>query len=793
MAFKTPLIPYVKFPAQVPELPIRRHDDSGGPTFVTRAVVTQEHANGITLSGTTQTGAAVTIQLRIVARGVVRVVLEDAQSNPKRVTLAHPRSEPTEQVTLEKRDGHRRLVSPEITVDVDLEPFGITYRAADGRMLLAQNYTDRDVVDRMSALPFGYTEIDGTRVAFHDSFTVEPDEHFYGFGEKFTDFDKRGQQLTMWNHDPLGVHTEHTYKNVPFFISTRGYGLLVDSIHAIRFDMAATNHTISKIVVPDSALEYYVITAPDPKQIITRYAELTSLPILPPKWAFGLWMSSGFKEDKAEDVLARARELRAHDIPCDVLHLDCYWQRFGRWSEMIWDESMFPDPEGLLHQLDKNGFRICLWMNPYLGIESERFTEAVEKGYLLKTSEGKPWIGDMWSEGHPPVGIIDFTNPDAVAWFKDMLRPHLKIGADVFKTDFGEGVPPGVIAHNGMRGTELHNLYALLYNDAVAEVTAEVTGRSGMVWGRSTYTGGQRHAAQWGGDPDCTFPAMASTLRGGLSIGVCGHAFWSHDIGGFHTRPTPELFIRWAQFGLFSPLSRAHGMSTRLPWDYGEEAERIFRKYVDLRYRLMPYIYTCAEESSRTSLPIIRPLVLEFPDDPHTFTMDLQYLFGPDLMVAPIYNSEGRRPVYFPAGTWIDYWSHEVIEGPQTRTVNAPLDVLPLYVRANALIPTTAPQQHLTNAPFDKVTFEGYLLSTGACEMFDTDGVTQITAAYEDAHLNVTWVSPKPQIALRLLPLPGSPTITTVTANGVTLPETGPEAATGWTRTNDGSLLVRLG
>jgi alpha-D-xyloside xylohydrolase len=352
----------------------------------------------------------------------------------------------------------------------------------------------------------------------------------------------------MWNYDTYGAHTERAYKNVPFFVSSRGYGIFVDSITRVNFDMAASNNATFSIVVPDTALDYYVIVGSDPKTIITRYAELVGMPILPPKWAFGLWMSSGFQRDSQEEVLRRARSIREHGVPCDVLHLDCYWQRFGRWSEMLWDEEMFPDPEAMLSEVKAMGFKVCLWMNSYLGVESERFAEADSKGYLLKNSEGESYVAELWGRYHPPVGIIDFTNPEATEWFEDLLRPLLRQGVDVFKTDFGEGVPADAVAHNGMTGEKLHNLYPLLYNDAVATVTAEETRRAGMVWGRSTYAGGQRHAAQWSGDPNCTYNALASTLRSGLSIGLCGHAFWSHDIGGFHRQPTPELYVRWAQF-----------------------------------------------------------------------------------------------------------------------------------------------------------------------------------------------------------------------------------------------------
>ncbi|MEW6579297.1 MAG: alpha-xylosidase [Chloroflexota bacterium] len=780
MTFKTPLVQYVTYPYYPPALPVRRADDRGGPAYVARATISETHVRGLTLAGTTQTGESVTITITACAPGTVRVQLEDAYSDPGRVRLARDVSDQPLKVRL---DG-TRLVLDDLSVHVTLDPFRLTFYGPDGDLLLAQDYTDADAVGRLNALPFGFSEIDGQRVAFHDSFEVEPDEHFFGFGEQFTDFDKRGQRVTMWHYDALGAHSERAYKNIPFFVSTRGYGLFVDSVRATRFDMAASSHSVFSMAVPDSALDYYVIAGPEPKTIIARYGQLVGLPILPPKWAFGLWMSSGFKEDNAEAVLSRARDMRAHDIPCDVMHLDCYWQRYGRWSEMLWDEGMFPDPAGMVQQLDAMGFKVCLWMNPYLGTESERFVEAREKGYLLKRQAGEVWVGDLWNGHHPPVGIIDMTNPAAVAWFKDLLRPHLQMGVDAYKTDFGEGIPPDVVAHNGMTGEELHNLYPLLYNDAVAEVTADIADHhSGLVWGRSTFAGGQRHAAQWSGDPNCTYPALASTLRGGLSIGMCGHAFWSHDIGGFNGQPTPDLYIRWAQFGLLSPLARAHGRTTRLPWDYGDEAERIFRDYAHLRYRLMPYIYTYARIAARTSLPMLRPMVLEFPHDPSTFALDLQYMFGENLLVAPIYKRVGRRPVYFPAGQWVDFWTREVIAGPQTRTVQPPLDVLPLYVRANALIPTIETVAHLGEEPFDEVTFEAYVLDSGAFDLEDTDGITHVAVALRGTRAEVEYRSPKHLLAVRLLPLAGQPAIDAVLVNGRSAP---------WLRQEDGSVHVAL-
>ncbi len=799
MDSKPPSLPCFIYEADPPELPVRQADDSKGPEYVAKASIVSEDARGLTLTGITQTDKTLNIQVRIVAPGVVRVLLEDDSTDPNRVRLTRDLSDQAVSVSLEKSESRAILKSDLITVQISLNPFRLTFYRSDGRVVLNQNYTDCDATDRLITLPFGFSEAAGCRTAFHDSFTVEPDEHFYGFGEKFTDFDKRGQRLKMWHYDAFGVHSERAYKNVPFFASTRGYGIFVDSISPIEFDMASSNHSIFSLIVPDSALDYYVIIGPELKAAISRYARLVGFPILPPKWAFGLWMSSGFESDAAEDVLSRVRKLREHDVPCDVLHLDCYWQRHGRWSDMQWDEVVFPDPESMLKQIKGEGFKVCLWMNPYIGVESPLFDKAKERGYFLKTAQGDVWVGDLWGGTgfHPPVGIIDVTNPEAAEWFRNLLYPLLRMGVDVFKTDFGESIPCEIVAHNGMTGAQLHNLYPLLYNDLVAEVTAKETGSAGLVWGRCTYAGGQRHAAQWAGDPRCTYQGMASTLRGGLSMGACGHAFWSHDIGGFNRQPTPELYVRWAQFGLFSPLSRAHGMTTRLPWDYGEEALRIFRDYVRLRYRLLPYIYTYATLSHETGQPMMRAMVLEFPDDPNTYTMDLQYMLGTELMVAPIYNSEGRRPVYFPAGRWVDYWTHEVISGSQTRIVEAPLDVLPLYVRANALIPTIEPPGYLTDEPFEMVTFDAYLLESGSFDLRDTDGATKINATLDGTQLRVQVEGAKQVLGLRLLLLPGSTAVETVWVNGVVLdkistPYIAPTAETGWARDQNGIVYVMI-
>jgi alpha-D-xyloside xylohydrolase len=792
-----PLVAEFRFPAQIPSLP--SHTEGSDP--VARATYAKQLPGGLQLDGLTEGGTRVRIGLTLVAPGVARVELEPesrlSDGTPARASLARrPARQPSATVE-QATPGQVRVTSEDLSIRATLDPFQITFVGANGRTLLAQDPKPVDVTDRRAAPGFGLSTTSGQVVATHDTFVCQPDEHFYGFGEKFTNFDKRGQWLEMWNYDAHGVNTERAYKNVPFFVSSRGYGLFVDSAAPIRFDMAATHHASFSVINPDARLDYYVIGGADPMEVIRRYAELVGRPILPPKWAFGLWVSSGFKADSAEATLARARELREQHIPAQVLHLDCYWQKWGSWSDLELDADSFPEPERTLSEIKELGFRVCLWINSYIGIESERFRIAADRGWLLRTREGNPYVLQLWGGYHPPVGILDLTHPEAVAWLRGRLGELLRMGADVFKTDFGEGVPADSVAYDGSTGEQLHNTYTLAYNDLVAEVTRAQTGGTGLVWGRSTYAGGQRHAAQWAGDPNCTYQDLASTLRGGLSMSACGHAFWSHDIGGFHGQPTPDLYVRWAQFGLLSPLARLHGTTSRLPWDYGAEAAAAFREAVRLRYRLLPYIYSAAVEAAQTGQPIMRALSLAYPRDPALATLDLEYLFGPDLLVAPIYDPTGRRAVVFPPGIWVDFWTNELIAGPHTREVAVPLEQVPLFVRANSLLPTMEPVERLTEEPWELVVFDCYLLDRAGATLHDLDGVTDVSASIDGASLRVELSGSKKRAGLRVYPL-AQRAIESVHLNGQPLERR--ESLTlqagslpGWTVESDGTLIAFSG
>ncbi|MGW3342964.1 TIM-barrel domain-containing protein [Nonomuraea rubra] len=755
MPYRPPLVAHEYFVADPPELPVRERGE-GGLSALTSAELVAADGAEVMLKAVTSAEETLVVQVGVAGEGVIRVRLsEDATARPRSeraIGLVSPGTYSGARV--EAAPGAPIVIDAgPLRAEISLHPWHLRFTDAAGETLVEQDRGHIDISGRLRTLPFGRSSSAGTPVAYHESFAAAPDEAFSGFGESFTRLDKRGQRPVMWNFDAFGAESQRAYKNVPLYLSSRGYGVLVDSGAPTEFDMCQSTHSAVQIVVPDDVLDYYVIAGPAPSDILDRYDLLTCRPSLPPKWAFGTWISSGFCVDSQERVLARARTIRERGIPCDVLHLDTYWQADGHWSELKWDAMNFPDPDGMLAELDGMGFKVCLWMNPYISHLSPTFREAAEAGYFLKDQAGQVYVADCWHGSFPACGIVDFTNPAAVEWFRGLLRPLLRQGVAVFKTDFAEGVPGDAVAYNGMTGADLHNVYTLLFNDVVAGVTREVNGHD-LVWARSSYLGGQRHSAQWGGDTYTSYAAMGSTIRGGLAHGLSGVPFWSHDAGGFTGRPTDDLYVRWSQFGALSPLLRLHGTTTREPWEFPEvEAEAV--QALKLRYRLMPYLYSAAVEAARTGAPMMRALCVDFPDDPVAWQADLQYLLGRDLLVAPMTAPEGTRQVYLPRGLWVDYWTNEVLEGARYVTVGKPLDQIPLFVRHGALIPVQE-QRDTVDVPAEiaLVAFGG---GDGTAEIHDADGVTVAVATRDGEELRVAVTGPKRVTAVEIAPVAGAP------------------------------------
>ncbi len=649
---------------------------------------------------------------------------------------------------------------PALTLAIGRDPWCVSFRDGEGRVIFRENPFDVDGLDRLFVRPLGFIRSqEGQVEQMTESFHLRPDEHLFGLGEKFTPLDKTGQRVVSWTADALGAAGERAYKNVPLLISTRGYGLFLNTGRRIAYDLGTESCETCTLAIDGPYLDIYLLYGPSPAAILERYTALTGRAPVPPKWSFGLWLSgSGVYRDEAA-IQGLVAGLAEHDIPCDVIHVDPWWMRWRKYADFEWDRQAFPDPGRFAADLHRQGLKLSVWQHPYLSVESDLYAEGAAKGYFARRPDGSVYVidyglslstlpggGDEYihtqvasseTSWNAPVAIVDLTHPAAVAWYKSLMRAALQTGIDAFKTDFGEDIPADAVFANGMTGAEMHNLYPLLYNQVVFEVTEEAKG-AGIVWGRSGYAGSQRYPTCWSGDPACTWDSLAFTIRGGLSLGLSGAPFWSNDIGGYRGHPSADLYIRWAQFGLLCSHARCHGETQRQPWFFGQEATAIFRRYARLRYQLFPYLYACAHKAARTGLPVLRAMPLAFPDDPNTYDKDLQFMLGPWLLLAPIYDESGKRSVYLPAGRWLDYWNGQTYDGPATLNVHAALDTLPLFVRGGGIVPMTPPANRIPAGLLDPLILDLYPHGHSGHRLYEDEGVTEITCTHDDAGVTLT-------------------------------------------------------
>lgn len=510
-------------------------------------------------------------------------------------------------------------------------------------------------------------------------------ESIYGFGEKFTTFVKNGQKVEMWNSDG-GTCTEFSYKSIPFYVSNRSYGVFVNHAEKVSFEVGSD--TVSKVsfTVPGERLEYVIIGGKNIADVLVNYTNLTGKPALPPVYSFGLWLTTSFTTDYDEKTVSSFVDgMAERNIPLQVFHFDCFWMQEFRWCDFVWDKRMFPDAKGFIQRLKARGLQICVWVNPYIGQQGAIFDEAVEKGYLVMKKNGDVFQTDMWQPG---MGIVDFTNPEACKWYADKIRALCDMGVDAIKTDFGERIPTDVVWHDGSDPLKMHNYYTHLYNGVVFNTLKEYYGENkACLFARSATAGGQQYPVHWGGDCFSQYESMAETLRGGLSLCLSGFGFFSHDISGFEATGTPDLYKRWSAFGLMSTHSRLHGSSSyRVPWLFDEESCDVVRHFVNLKGRLMPYLYANAVKTHETGIPMMRAMIVDFGDEPATWNLDRQYMLGDNLLVAPIFNEEGTALYYVPAGKWTDIQTGEVFEGGKFYETKHDYFSMPLLARPNSII-----------------------------------------------------------------------------------------------------------
>ncbi len=576
------------------------------------------------------------------------------------------------------------------------EPWHIEFYDSNGRLLTrTQNLGDPGSFTPLIPFSFIRRASDLSR-SFAATFQLSPDEKIFGCGESFTRLNKRGQKVVLFTRDAMGVQSAQMYKPIPFFLSSNGYGMFVHTSSPLTFDFGNSFDAHNVIYSGDETLDLFIFLG-NPKEILSQYTALTGRSPVPPLWSFGLWMSRiTYKaEDEVRDVAAKLRQYR---IPSDVIHLDTGWFETDWRSNYKFSTSRFRDPAKMIADLRQQGFRISLWQLPYFTSKNEIYKEAVSKGYVVKNENGALPAEDA---------VLDFSNPQAVEWYKGLLAGLLKMGVGAIKVDFGEGAPLTGLYASGKTGFYEHNLYPLRYNKAVGEITKEITGDT-IIWARSAWAGSQRYPLHWGGDAENTNSAMAATLRSGLSFGLSGFTYWSHDAGGFVARAPRDLYHRWFAFGALTSHTRCHGAPPREPWEYDEEFVNEFRRISELKYSLMPYIYAQAKAASEQGFPMLRTLFFEFPDDPTSWLIEDEYLFGENLLVAPLIEEDRSRKVYLPPGYWIDYQTGKRYSGAGWHKITAGQIPIILLVKDHSIIPHIAIAQNTAEMKWDAIELRVY-------------------------------------------------------------------------------------
>lgn len=584
------------------------------------------------------------------------------------------------------------------TVQINKNPWRVVLKDKTGR-ILSQTVTLRDADStQVKYTPFSFIKrgSDNAR-RINPVFTLTADEMIFGCGESATGLNKVGQKVNLFVTDPQGPETDQMYKPIPFFMSNRGYGMFMHTSAPVTCDFGATYIGLNKMFMGDENLDLFVFFG-EPKDILDEYTDLVGKPGMPPLWSFGTWMSriTYFSEKEGYDVAAN---IRKNKYPCDVIHFDTGWFDVDWQCDYKFSENRFQNPQQMLKDLKSQGFHVCLWQLPYFTPKNRYFPELIKKDMYVKNGNGELPYEDV---------VLDFSNPETVNWYQNKLAGLLNIGVSAIKVDFGEAAPLNGIYASGKSGWYEHNLYPVRYDMAVSEITKKLHNEN-IMWARAAWAGSQRYPLHWGGDAATTNTGMLGTLRAGLSFGLSGFSFWSHDMGGF-VKSTPEdLYCRWLPFGFLTSHTRAHGAPPTDPWLYdSKRVQDVFRKSAEMKYRLMPYVYAQAKECTEKGLPMLRALFVEFPDDPGAWKVDDEYLFGSQILVAPLLESGiTGRTVYLPEGKWIDYQTEKVYEGGWHKIEAGSLPII-MLVRDGSVLPHLKLAQSTSEMDWSKMNLKVY-------------------------------------------------------------------------------------
>ena len=584
------------------------------------------------------------------------------------------------------------------TIQINKNPWRIVLKDKAGRILSQTAALSDADSTQVKYTPFCFVKrgSDNAR-RINPVFTLTADEMIFGCGESATGLNKAGQKVNLFVTDPQGPETDQMYKPIPFFMSNRGYGMFMHTSAPVTCDFGATYIGLNKMFMGDENLDLFVFFG-EPKDILDEYTDLVGKPGMPPLWSFGTWMSriTYFSEKEGYDVAAN---IRKNKYPCDVIHFDTGWFDVDWQCDYKFSENRFQNPQQMLKDLRSQGFHVCLWQLPYFTPKNRYFSELIEKDMYVKNGNGELPYEDV---------VLDFSNPETVKWYQDKLAGLLNIGVSAIKVDFGEAAPLNGIYASGKSGWYEHNLYPVRYDMAVSEITKKLHNEN-IMWARAAWAGSQRYPLHWGGDAATTNPGLLGTLRAGLSFGLSGFSFWSHDMGGF-VKATPEdLYCRWIPFGFLTSHTRAHGAPPTEPWLYdSKRVQDVFRKSAEMKYRLMPYVYAQAKECTEKGLPMLRALFVEFPDDPGAWKVDDEYLFGSQILVAPLLESGMTgRTVYLPEGKWIDYQTEKVYEGGWHQIEAGSLPII-MLVRDGSVLPHLKLAQSTVEMDWSKMNLKVY-------------------------------------------------------------------------------------